>query len=60
MSYGSFSRYITLLTSVNTDKITANFENGILEIDISKSSDIKPKKITISTKKAIEDRKNSK
>ena len=50
MSYGSFSRSITLPSTVNTEKITASFDNGVLEIDLPKSAEVKPKKITIAVK----------
>ncbi len=52
MSYGSFSRSITLPSTINTEKITASFEDGVLEINIPKSTEVKPKKISIATKKA--------
>jgi len=59
-SYGSFSRSITLPSSVDADKITASFEDGVLEIDLPKSAEIKPKKIAISTKKTMESKKKTK
>lgn len=59
-SYGSFCRSITLPSSVNIDKISASFEDGVLEIDLPKSVEVKPKKIAISTKKVIEGKKEVK
>jgi HSP20 family protein len=56
-SYGSFCRSITLPSSVNVDKISASFEDGVLEINLPKSPEVKPKKIAISTKKVIEGKK---
>jgi HSP20 family protein len=50
-SYGSFFRSIDLPSDANTDKIEASFEDGILEVSIPKSATVKPKKITVSSKK---------
>lgn len=48
--YGSFERSLTLPTSVQTDKAKADFENGILTIQLPKSEEVKPKSITIKAK----------
>ena len=45
--YGSFSRSLTLPASVDTDKISANFANGTLRIDIAKRTDSRTKQIKI-------------
>ena len=45
--YGSFSRSFTLPASADTDKINANFENGMLRIDITKRADSRSKQIRI-------------
>lgn len=45
--YGSFERSLTLPTSVQTDKAKAEFENGILTIQLPKSEEAKPKSISI-------------
>ena len=50
-SYGSFFRSIGLPSSVDDKKIKAHYEDGILEIDLPKAAEVKPKKITVSTKK---------
>lgn len=50
-SYGSFKRSFTLPKSVDTEKIEANYENGILNINLPKKEEAKPKaakQITIS------------
>jgi HSP20 family molecular chaperone IbpA len=36
---------------VDIDKINANFDKGVLEIDLPKSSEVKPKKVSVTTKK---------
>ena len=42
-SYSSFSRSFTLPKTVNTEAITAKYENGILEITIPKKEEAQPK-----------------
>jgi HSP20 family protein len=50
-SYGSFSRSIAIPSIVDTDKIEANFDKGVLEIDLPKSVAVKPKKVSVTTNK---------
>lgn len=45
--YGSFSRSIDLPSSVDTNKITAEYKNGVLEISIQKKEEVKPKQISV-------------
>jgi HSP20 family protein len=42
-SYQSFSRSFTLPNIVNSDKIGAKYENGILKVSIPKKEEAKPK-----------------
>jgi HSP20 family protein len=44
---GKFSRMISLPSSIDTDKVEANFRDGILEILLPKSEAIKPKQIEV-------------
>ena len=46
-NYGSFARSITLPAGVDSDKIEADYEAGVLTIRLPKAEEIKPKKITI-------------
>jgi HSP20 family protein len=46
-SYGSFARALTLPAKVQTDKVKASFENGILEIHLPKAEEAKPKEVKI-------------
>lgn len=46
-SYGSFSRTIQLPFMVDTNKVEANFKNGVLLISLPRAEADKPKKITI-------------
>jgi len=45
--YGNFNRSFTLPTNVDCDKITARYEDGILEIIIPKIEEAKPKSVQI-------------
>jgi HSP20 family protein len=47
--YGSFARSITLPAGVESDKIEANYEAGVLTLRLPKAEEIKPKKIAIKT-----------
>jgi HSP20 family protein len=46
-SYGKFERIFTLPVEVDPDKITADYKDGVLKIDIPKPEEQKPKKITV-------------
>ena len=48
--YGSFSRSITMPAAVDSDKIEATYENGILEIRLPKMKEAKPAKVQIKAK----------
>ena len=50
-SYGSFSRSIAIPSIVDVDRIAANFDKGVLEIDLPKAVEVKPKKVSVTTKK---------
>lgn len=46
-SYGAFQRSITLPSHVAADKVKASFKNGILEIELPKKEEAKPKQIKV-------------
>ncbi len=46
-SYGRFERVIALPSSVEPDQVEAKLQNGVLTIQLSKTSQAKPKKITV-------------
>ena len=50
-SYGSFVRTFSLPRSVDATKIVANYRNGVLEIDIPKREESKPREIEIGNAK---------
>lgn len=44
---GSFSRALTLPPGINTEKVSASFKNGVLEIHLPKAKEAEGKKIEI-------------
>jgi len=54
-TYGSFTRTFSLPRSVDAQKISASYVNGVLEIEIPKLEEAKPKQIQINvgSQKAI-------
>lgn len=46
-SYGSFTRTIALPVEVDSEKATATFKNGVLEVVLPKKEELKPKEIKI-------------
>lgn len=46
-SYGSFERSFTLPNTVDTDKVNAKFENGVLTVSIPKSEKAKSREIQV-------------
>jgi HSP20 family protein len=49
-SYGSFFRSIALPSTVDTSKIQADYEDGVLEVTLSKKPEVKPKKVAVTKK----------
>ena len=54
--FGSFVRRLTLPKGVDSDKVVAEYKEGVLELRISKRAEARPKKIAIggTSQKAIE------
>jgi HSP20 family protein len=46
--YGSFTRSFTLPTTVDAEKVLANYDKGILKIALPKKAEAKPKQIKVS------------
>jgi HSP20 family protein len=46
-SFGRFERSFTLPAHVETEKITADYKDGILKIHVPKPEAVKPKQITV-------------
>jgi len=49
--YGTFSRSVPLPVPVVADKAKAEFEDGILTLTLPKAAEVRPKTISIKTKK---------
>jgi HSP20 family protein len=49
--YGNFSRSFTLPRSVDAERISASYREGILEIEVPKKEEAKPKNIRIAVGK---------
>lgn len=49
-SYGKFVRSFTLPVNVETDKIEATFDNGLLELNIPRKAEAKPKPVKLNVK----------
>jgi HSP20 family protein len=46
-AFGAFSRSLTLPQGIDPEAVTANFENGVLEIRVPKPEERKPRRIEI-------------
>jgi HSP20 family protein len=53
-SYGSFSRSVTMPSTVDASKIEASYDKGVLEITLPKTPEVKTKKIKVASKKKEE------
>lgn len=45
--YGDFTQRVALGKGLDLDQITANYDNGVLELTIPYSAEVQPKKISI-------------
>src|SRR5271167_3218479 len=54
--YGSFTRSFTLPTTVDAEKVSANYDKGILKISLAKKAEAKPTqiKVKVSSEKTLE------
>lgn len=51
--YGAFARSFTLPPSVDAEKIDANYNNGVLAIQIAKRAEAKPKQVKVNVTKSL-------
>jgi HSP20 family protein len=60
--YGSFTRSFTLPNTVDAEKVTANYEKGVLKISLAKQAEAKPKqiKVNVGSEKTLEGKGPSK
>ena len=54
--YGSFTRSFTLPSSVDTGQVSANYDKGVLKINLAKKAEAKPKqiKVNVGSEKTLE------
>jgi HSP20 family protein len=54
--YGSFTRSFTLPSSVDPGQVSANYDKGVLKIDLAKKAGAKPKqiKVNVGSQKTLE------
>lgn len=45
--YGAFSRSFTLPNSIDTDNVSADYDNGVVKITLAKRAEAKPKQIKV-------------
>lgn len=57
--YGSFTRSFTLPNTVDTGKITADYNSGVLSIRLVKREEAKPKQIKVNIGQPIEGKKEA-
>src|SRR5271166_5141373 len=60
--YGSFTRTFTLPTTVDSEKVSASYDKGVLKITLPKKAEAKPKqiKVNVGTEKTVEAKAPSK
>src|ERR1700689_1277142 len=60
--YGSFTRTFTLPTTVDANQVQANYDKGVLKINLAKKAEAKPKqiKINVGSEKTLESKGPSK
>src|SRR5271168_4201860 len=60
--YGSFTRTFTLPTTVDSEKVSASYEKGVLKVTLPKKAEAKPKqiKVNVGTEKTVEAKAPSK
>jgi HSP20 family protein len=60
--YGSFTRTFTLPSTVDTEKVQANYDKGVLRIQLAKKAEAKPKqiKVNVTVGKTLESKGPSK
>jgi HSP20 family protein len=54
--YGNFTRSFTLPITVDVEKVSANYEKGVLKIQLAKKTEAKPKqiKVTVGSEKTLD------
>jgi len=60
--YGSFTRSFTLPNTVDAEKVSANYDKGVLKINLAKKAEAKPKqiKVNVGSEKTLDAKTTSK
>src|SRR5216683_1331954 len=60
--YGSFTRTFTLPNTVDTESVAANYEKGVLKVQLAKKPEAKPKqiKVNVGSEKTLEGKQQPK
>ncbi len=60
--YGSFTRTFTLPNTVDTESVAANYEKGVLKVQLAKKAEAKPKqiKVNVGSEKTLEGKQQPK
>ncbi len=58
--YGSFTRSFTVPNTVDPDRVSANYDKGVLKICLAKRAEAKPKQIKVSIGKTAEPKSSAK
>lgn len=53
-TFGSFSRTLTLPRGVEADRVSASFDQGVLEVHIPKPAERKPHRVQISAERTVD------
>ena len=48
--YGKFQRSLTLPTAIDAEKVKASYKDGLLQVELPKAEEAKPKKIEVALK----------
>ncbi len=57
--YGTFSRSVTIPVPIKSDKVDAEFEDGVLTLTMPKTEEVKLKQIQVRARKSIEGKKST-
>lgn len=49
-SYGSFQRSVELPSTIDTEKVKAHYDKGVLEVRLPKTEEVKPREVKIEVK----------
>jgi HSP20 family protein len=60
--YGSFTRNFTLPNTVDSESVAANYEKGVLKVQLAKKAEAKPKqiKVNVGSEKTLEGKQQPK